>query len=191
VLLDSIKKLPIPVIKGLKDIKYYPFLVSPCVNGVRVYVENGKVYGLNGKEIVNTYIKSVLAALGTSQGAYEGIINIAGKSSTGKVKEMVNSEVSEFEKDFIFHIHDFYNGSDLGYNQRLEILLLAVKNLQNNHIAYMPQKLIYTEPQLIKYEKAINTVGYDGIIIRKFDGKYPVNGSTLDEQIIVYKPLSI
>lgn len=190
-LLDELARLSTPRIEANKDIPYYPFVVSPCINGIRVYIEDGVAYRANGSPIKNQFIQSQLLQLGEHPGVFEGVINIAYQNSTKNVRDMVNTQTSLNEVKFIFHIHDYYLTKEEPYSARLERILITVKDIKSDHIAFMPQKLIYSEPQLVKYEKVIKSAGYDGVIIRKLDGLYPIKGSSSDEQIIVYKPLSI
>jgi hypothetical protein len=191
VLLDDLDTSKIDCIADNSGITHYPFLVSPCLNGTRIYVEDGVPYDLNKKIITNKYIRDSLLCLGQYPGVFEGLLNIAQKNDTKSVRDMVRSEADMNALKFIFHIHDHYLNKEDKYNIRLERLLGIVKDNASDHIAFMPQKLIYSEPQLIKYEKVIKSVGYDGIIIRKFDGLYAMKGSPNGEQIIVYKPLSV
>ena len=188
---NSPKRFDVPSIASHHDIKFYPFLASPCIAGVRVYINNGQVFRLNGQPIKNKAIQWYISkALPLTEGTYEGVINIEKETDLNSVKSMVDSETHEKQDSFILHLHDIH-GLFITYNKRLQkILELTAKLIGKDRIAYVPQRLIYSEAQLKGYEKACSVANYEGIIIRKFDAMYP-DSNNLEEQIVVHKPLTL
>lgn len=190
-LLNNIKKHVVPRISSYADISQYPLLVSPCVPGVRVYIENGVVYGINKEPIKNKHIqKKVYEILSSNSGIFEAVINIEKSLDTSDIFTMVYTPTHEKENNFIVHIHDYFNGEEKPYNLRYADIVTMIADLDTPHIAYMPQKVIYSQLQLKKYELAVTTAGYDGVILRRFDSNYPMDGLE-DTPGIVYKKCTI
>lgn len=192
-LLDKLKRYDVPSIASHKDISYYPFLISPCITGVRVYVEDGSIYDINKEPIKNKYLQEYIKKhMALTQGVLEAIVHIEGESNLNDIRKMVDSEDYEKESKFLLQVHDYWNNIPMTYNKRLELLLKYIPQVNNDRIAFIPQRMIYSEPQLKQYEKACVASGYTaGVIIRKFDGHFLPLSDQDNDQVIVHKPLTL
>lgn len=162
---------PTPQIReSIDDLGQFPYLVSVCITGVRVFISKGKIYDLLGKPIKNKRLNELASKMNNLEDIYEGVVNLAFRQDLNEIKEVLNSYIHVRDIDLIIHIHDIQSNEE--YSKRLLKITEEIPKLKEPNIAYLPQQLIYSIPQLKKYVTAIKTNGYDGIITRPIVDTY-------------------
>jgi DNA ligase-1 len=172
-----------------KDAKLlnYPVVASPKLDGIRGMVINEVVLSSTLKPIGNKYIQE---CLGKEYNNLEGELIVGDpcdpdsfNNTTGAVRR------SSGEPDFKFYIFDNFKEPSLSYKERFlnESLRFAVLP----HIVVVEQTPIHNFEELELYEKMVLNKGYEGAMVRSFDGVYKEGRTTLREQnIFKRKPVS-
>lgn len=159
-------------IPDLKDIKY-PVLVSPKLDGIRCYTQDGKAWSRQNKLIPNRHIQEVLSGMHGDDG--ELMIK-------GPFEEVDSAIMSRDGKpDFYYAIFDHYVKPHLPFSERLKLRSPS----QAPYIAHVPH-MIAEGPEALKliWDEYVNN-GYEGAIVRDPSGKYKFGRSTLKQGLML------
>ena len=175
-----------------KHIKY-PCFVQPKLDGVRclAYKDNGIIYLMSrtGKPFIHlNHIKEALEKIDFT-GFLDGELfttkmefsNISGIIR----KQKLNKEDIQLSYNIEYHVYDTFdiNNLEIPFNERNQI----VNNFKlKKYLQYVPTYLCKTEEiMLSKYDDFVKK-GFEGIMIRNYDGLYKVKFRSND--LIKLKP---
>lgn len=154
----------------------YPIYMSPKLDGIRVIVKDGQVLSRSGKLIPNLFIQSLFKD-------YHGIDGelIVGSPVHPNVFQITTSGVMSIEgtPNIKLYAFDSWNAEG-GINERYTKLLQITKGSFTN-IEIVPQTIINSKEELLKFEEDCLQTGYEGAIIRYPDAKYKNGRSTIKE----------
>ena len=166
---------PMLGVNAPKDLStlHYPIYLSPKLDGVRAIVKDGVVYSRSGKPIPN---KNVQRMYGQYHG-YDGEL-IYGKSTDANVyNKTVSAVMTEDGPEVDFYVFDHWN-CECDYKTRYEYL----KSTTSYHTKLISQYEAYSEDDVIKYEKVMLDLGYEGVMLRNPNAMYKHGRSTVKEE---------
>lgn len=194
-IMDKVKKVLKKPMKcvALKDenldILEYPVICSPKIDGIRSVIIGGKALSSTLKPIGNEYIRQCL-----NEECYEfldGELVVGDPKNKNSFTDNTTGAVrrKKGEPDFKFYVFDSFWNKELGYEKRWLSIMHNFHKLP--HIEVLEHKYVYNKEELLQYEKEKLLEGYEGIIVRKPDGRYKEGRTTVKEQIeFKRKPLS-
>lgn len=165
----------------------YPIFVTPKIDGIRCLIVDGKAVTRNFKPQPNVHVRTTLENIFKDISvSLDGELVLANGASFNDVQ----SEIMSFdgEPKFEYHIFDLVD-SDLTepYTQRLDKLFSLYQERYSNNPKIkliFPEKIENVEA-LSAYETLCLTAGYEGVMIRRGDGKYKCGRSTLKEGVLL------
>lgn len=154
----------------------FPFYASPKIDGIRCIMHNGEGLTRKLKSIPNKYIQQLLIKHYSKLQGYDGELVV------GSNFQETSSAVMSFEgkPDFTFNIFD-----KLGpgcYPTRFYLC-----RTMPTFVKFVVQQLILDIEQLLKFETGCLTNGYEGVMLRRADGKdeYKFGRSTLNQAYLL------
>lgn len=155
----------------------YPIYMSPKLDGIRVIVKDGQVLSRSGKLIPNLFIQSLFKD-------YHGIDGelIVGSPVHPNVFQITTSGVMSIEgtPNIKLYAFDSWNAEG-GIDERYTRLLYITKGSFTANIEIVPQTIINSKEELLKFEEDCLQIGYEGAIIRYPNAKYKNGRSTVKE----------
>lgn len=155
----------------------YPIYMSPKLDGIRVIVKDGQVLSRSGKLIPNLFIQSLFKD-------YHGIDGelIVGSPVHPNVFQITTSGVMSIEgtPNIKLYAFDSWNAEG-GIDERYTRLLYITKGSFTANIEIVPQTIINSKEELLKFEEDCLQTGYEGAIIRYPNAKYKNGRSTVKE----------
>lgn len=169
---------PMLATKTTKDKIIYPVFLSPKMDGVRAYVENGVLYSRTGKPIRNRYTQALFGR--PEYEGFDGELIVGEACGEGVFKRTTSAVMSvEGEPDVFFHVFDLWN-SELGFINRSGLLLTLAKG--KDRVVFTPQKLCLNRSEVDYFEDLwVNQQGYEGLIVRSICSPYKHGRSTFVE----------
>ncbi len=152
----------------------YPVLATPKLDGIRCLMVDGVAMSRTMKPIPNQYVQEQLAGLNGLDGELmlDGDFNAV---SSGIMSR-------DGEPDFVFHVFDKWD-RDYGYGLCMEDMEWF--GTDNKRIRLLMPVQINSEEELEAYlDKCVNE-GYEGVMLRKPNGKYKFGRSTVKEGILL------
>jgi DNA ligase-1 len=173
-------------VEKVEDIKY-PCLVTPKIDGVRALKIGGVMVSRQLKPIRNEAIRDILSSL-LPEGA-DG--EICGKGTFQDVTSMVMTIKAPVQA-FQFYWFDFVmNDPTKPYSDRVKDMKAYIRE-HPDVMSHPVVKLIPLFPEVVSnveelhaYENKVLEQGFEGVMIRKVDGKYKMGRSTLREGILL------
>ncbi len=161
----------------------FPLLATFKVDGIRALVVGGKLVSRSFRPIPNDHIRHALENL-LPEGA-DGEIHIKSFYDTTSTVMSQSAEV----KSFTFYWFDWAYDLDAPYEQRA---MAMVNKRIDKKIEYpyviihklMPKR-ITSLVELQKYESYAINRGFEGLVVRRPDGKYKCGRSTLKEGLMI------
>jgi DNA ligase-1 len=146
-------------------------------------VKGGRLLSRSLKPIPNIYIQTLLSKAG-----YEGLDGelIVGSPTAKDCYTKTVSHVMAIEKhsfNFKFFVFDKHDEPGMYLDRHARLEKIVVKNSLS--IELLKQSRIDDVEQLQAYEQKIITEGYEGVILRSFEGPYKHGRSTLKEGILL------
>ena len=174
-------------VKDFSKIKY-PLLATPKLDGIRCLIINGDPVSRNFKPMPNKFIFSKLQC--RLPDGLDGELMIANNDEFNKIQSQIMS--FEGEPDFIYHVFDYVSSElEKPYEERMKELkqlhvdlVLTDPEVAHRIQLVLPQ-IINSEDELNSYEEKCLSDGYEGVMIRKPDGKYKCGRSTEREGILL------
>lgn len=161
-------------IENLEDL-HYPILATPKLDGIRCLKINGKALTRNFKPIPNTSIREAIEK-SIPYDNVDGEI-IVPNCNFNEITSIVMSE--EGNKDFEYHIFDYVkNNISIPYYERMSDLSSIV--LPEWCIRVLPF-YVDSKKHLLEYEEKCISEGYEGVMVRSYNGPYKCGRSTLRE----------
>lgn len=162
----------------------FPLIASPKLDGVRALVVDGVVLSRSLKPIPNTYVQSVLGK--PEYNGFDGELIVG--SPTDKlcynhtVSAVMSQDKAEFE--FTYYVFDLWD-SMAGYALREQQLSDLLARAHTPRIIQHTRKLMCCGEELLEYEEDVLGQGYEGLILRKIDGRYKFGRSTVKEGLLL------
>lgn len=171
-----------PMLAAPADFKLleYPLYASPKLDGIRAVVLGGRVVTRKLLDVPNRFVREQLSRL-----AYEGLDGelILGNPTDHDVYRRTNSAVMSHdgEPEFTLYTFDDHTIKSAPFYHRLDTVRRRTELFGPRIVAH-EHKRIEDEAQLLAYEAEQVAAGYEGLILRKFEGAYKYGRSTAREQ---------
>ncbi len=171
----------------------FPLYCSPKLDGLRACVIDGRLVSRSLKSFPNRHVSTLL-----SHPMFEGFDGelIAGLPTAPNAMQEATSFFMSQDKVqpftwFVFDMHDI----DAGYDVRLAELNKRLGTLRGHLDAYgmqhgikivsLPQTIINNASELAAFELTCVKAGYEGVILRKIDGRYKYGRSTVKDGLLL------
>jgi len=156
----------------------FPVVVSPKLDGLRCIIRGGVALSRNLKPFRNAHVQRMLSTL---PDCLDGEL-IVGEPNRGHVLNRTQSGIMSTGGDpaFTFHMFDHFRSPLSPFVIRLN----SLASIKHPVVKIVPHKVITSLEELLEFERATLLDGYEGIMVRKLDGKYKFGRSTLPEGIL-------
>lgn len=160
------------------DTLKYPVYVSPKLDGVRCLFDNGVALSRTLKPIPNKHIQAWALKNKEALQGRDGEL-IVGFPTSPSVYRDTTSFVMSHDKTgmFAFYVFDRWDYPDTPYSLRLEYSRLHKPYRAANLISVLAD----SKEEVLSFEQACLSEGYEGIIIRNPEGKYKYGRCTMKE----------
>lgn len=173
-----------PMLAGKFDLMKasFPYYGSVKLDGIRCLIREGKPVSRTLKDIPNDFIRGIL-----SHHALEGFDGelIVGEANDKNVYQITSSGVMSRDgcPEFTFWAFDLFGDDyeDLPFAQRFENLKYRIEQLPvelRRTIVITSQNIIEDNQDLLEIEQQILAHGYEGVMLRKPEGKYKQGRAT-------------
>ncbi len=163
----------------------FPMMASPKLDGIRAVILNGKLLSRSLKPIPNKFTKGLFE----NKEDYEGLDGelIVGsptdpkcfnKTTSGIMSELGEPEVKYYVFDQIPEYSGFMK-TDVPFKVRYKDLQDSQSLFKN--VVLVPQKMIWSLPELEEFEQKCLSEGYEGVIIKDPNSPYKYGRSTVKE----------
>ena len=166
----------------------FPMLLSPKIDGIRALSDNGKLKSRSMKLIPNAKVQSCFG-----QRAFHGLDGelVCGNPWDKNLMQQTTSAVMTHggTPNVTFHVFDYWD-SDKEFQQRLA-MAEDVEDYwsgiigEDTKLRIVPHELILSYEELLHKETQYLELGYEGVMLRRLDGIYKQNRSTLREGILL------
>lgn len=157
----------------------YPLLGSAKFDGIRALVRGGVVVSRNLKPIPNEEVQRLWG-----KKKYEGLDGelIVGDPTAKDVYRKTNSGVMTFEgkPDVTYRVFDNFQYAG-GFHRRLLAVTKFAKANANMKLVPVYHTPIRSYEALLKYEEAILELGFEGVMLRSYEGAYKEGRATPNE----------
>ena len=163
----------------------FPLLATPKIDGIRALIVDGRLVSRSLKPIPNERLRVLLESM-LPEGA-DGEISRDGDFYD--TTSFVMTKNAELNVSFKFHWFDWvYDSPDMPYSSRVSAMrkYFAVHEsaLEGVVVPLLPD-VVGNMSQLQKYERMALSKGFEGVIIRKPEGKYKYGRSTLRDALLM------
>ncbi len=153
----------------------YPCLIQPKFDGISCVAIDGVAYSRKMKPIPNKFIQNFFRE--NNLHGLDGELMIHGDFN--KVQSAVMSE--DGEPDFYYAVYDYWD-SDQPYKVRSSLYVSVVLELRQPERVKNVQSIVVSNPESVEVElQGFIDQGYEGGMLRSFDGKYKQGRSTFKE----------
>lgn len=172
----------------LSEVKY-PVYASTKLDGLRATIFKGVAYSRSLKPLPNKEIQAFVASHWQLLEGMDGEF-IVGEPTDPEVFNKSTSFVMSRDKTgepFCFHVFDLVE-QDMPFSERYKALQAIFFDSGRSiplQVQLVPQTLIRTEEELIRYEELNLKLGYEGTMLRKPTGEYKFGRSTLKSGILL------
>lgn len=159
----------------------FPVYASPKIDGIRGIVLNASVRSRTMKLLPNTYTQGRFGK--TSLESLDGEFAV-GDPWEKNVMQATASGVMRVSgtPDIRFYVFDYCCDPEKPYVERYEKLQNNVGFIENHeNVFLLKQVVIQDQAELEAYEVECLSLGYEGIMIRSFQGRYKYGRSTVRE----------
>jgi len=172
-------------VKDLDKLRY-PLYASPKIDGIRCWLhEKHRVVARSLKPIPNKRAHVLLS--GFSSRNLDGELVTLDKYGKMRSFNEIQSDIMSRNPEgryalqyLVFDITD----SDRPFRERMELLRQRIPVVPKGGfelISMVPQTLVHSVEELEKYEAAMLTAGFEGVMVRDPEGKYKSGRSTVRE----------
>lgn len=164
----------------------YPLIGSPKIDGVRVIAKEGVAYSRKMLPIPNRQVQNVFKDF--SLDGLDGEIIVGGIVDNGDDDTVFTRTTSgimtiQGKPHFKYYVFDNYIHQG-GYKSRF-IDKFSVPTEQLEVVVKHEHRLIPNVSKLIEYEEELHSLGFEGLMVRTFAGRYKNGRSTLTEGILL------
>jgi len=165
----------------------FPCFVSPKMDGVRAFVKDGILLSRSMKPIRNRHVQGLLGKAVLD--GLDGELCVGNPWDKNLMQQTTSGVMSiEGEPEFCWYVFDAWGMGGPAYRRFATLnpkhsLPNYVRNLMNDDaLAFVEQPVVNNEEELLAYEAKMLALGYEGVIVRKYDGEYKFGRSTAREQ---------
>ena len=159
----------------------FPLLGSPKLDGIRAFILNGVVMSRNMKPIPNGYVQALWGK--PELNGLDGELGCGDPTHPEFYRRTASAVMSrDGEPDVAFHLFDDFTHSG-GFNERYPRVMDRAMKLRQCHVADdrlapVRHEVISSLAELDEYETKVVGMGYEGAMLRSFDGPYKNGRST-------------
>lgn len=161
----------------------FPLYVSPKLDGVRCVIQHGVALSRKLITIPNAHVQNILGQDRFS--GLDGELTVGPPNAPDVMQQTMSAVMSRGgQPDFVYWVFDFWTAPDMPFSERLRGMQRAEKDGAIGGMLYMqllPQSLIHNAAELNAFESASLAHGYEGVMVRKVNGKYKYGRSTAKE----------
>lgn len=164
-----------------KDIKT-PCYIQPKLDGIRAILNNNKFQSRTGKffphlEHILNELKSIKYNLDGELYSY----TLPFEDISGIVrKEKLDEKYKNCIHQIIFVVYDIVLPID--YNERYNILIKMFNTKTFKYIKIINNDILYKKEEISKIHKKYVEKGYEGVILRNYEGKYDIKNRSKNLQ---------
>ena len=163
----------------------FPLLATPKIDGIRALIANGRLVSRSLKLIPNERLRVLLESM-LPEGADGEISRDGDFYDTTSFVMTKNAELDVF---FKFYWFDWvYDSPDTPYASRVSAIKKYVavnaESLEGVVVPLLPD-VVRDVSQLQKYERIALSKGFEGVIIRRPEGRYKYGRSTLRDALLI------
>jgi DNA ligase-1 len=167
----------------------FPVLVTPKIDGVRAIKLGGKLVSRSLKQIPNIAIRTLIERILPEDGIFDGELSV--DSDFQNTVSAVMSISTALPNNLKFYWFDWVQKYD--YNMPYSTRVLRIYEYMKNNkelrklkiiIPLIPAQVDNTE-ELSLFEKASIRKGYEGVVIRSYEGRYKCGRSTIREGLMI------
>lgn len=179
---------PMRGVKVTKPLTDFPYLASPKIDGMRMWVKDGIVLSKTGKPIPNRMVQRLFGHLEGADG--EGTVGPA--HSEGPDDDVFDRSRGpimrkDCDADFQFWIFDRWDMPDRSAQERY---LLTLKFTGEVGVTIVHQRRAINQGEVDRYLEEYLDDGYEGAMLRRADGIYKYGQSTENEgYLLKLKPM--
>lgn len=161
----------------------FPLFASAKLDGYRCAIVDGRAMSRKMIPIPNLFVQKWAAENAAALEGLDGELIVgepfgndvfARSGAVGKISD---------EPDFTFYVFECWNQPQMTASDRYEYLKSKVVQLPRCKL--VTQQLIESVDQLVKLNEGTLAQGYEGLILKKLDGKYKNGRSTLNEGLLM------
>ena len=166
---EELKKLP------------YPMLLSPKIDGIRALVVGGRLLSRSMKPIPNEWTQALFGR--PELEGLDGELVVGNPWDKNLMQQTTSGVMSKAGvPDVTYHIFDKWNESG-GFKDRFNQALITGTRA---HLIYgVRHEYVVSYEELVVLEQQYLMNGYEGVMLRRPDGPYKQNRSTLREGILI------
>jgi len=155
---------------------------SPKIDGIRCVVHEGKALARSLKPIPNKYIQSVLRLLPPLDG--ELLLRYKGKPVP--FEDVTSAVMSQDgEPDFIYWVFDITSRPNMPFVERYAHARVIVRDHDPHHIKILDHIAVTGPRELKAIYATFSDAGYEGMMIRRPEGRYKYGTATRREEFLV------
>lgn len=164
----------------------YPLCVTPKYDGIRCLIRDGVALSNTLKPIPNQFVQQWAEDNASLLNGADGEL-VVGPHDAGVFKRTMSGIMSkDGEPDFTFYAFDCWDFPESSYVSRLNILS------QTLDTGYKPERTTvvhphyaYTMQDLAELEAMFLDEGYEGVMVRKPEGRYKYGRSSVKECLLL------
>lgn len=161
----------------------HSFLLSPKIDGIRALVVNGQLVSRTMKPIRNYHTQSLFG-----RPELEGLDGelVVGNPWDKNLMQQTSSGVMSYDgrPDVRYHVFDTWDSSAV-FHHRLDWVRKLTTSAGWTTVEYVNHTIAHSYEYLMKMEEQYLSQGYEGVMLRRLDGPYKQNRSTLKEAYLV------
>lgn len=161
----------------------FPMLLSPKIDGIRALVRNGQLVGRSMKPIPNLHTQALFGR--DELEGLDGELVVGNPWDSNLMQNTMSGVMSRGGKPKVsFHVFDKWDMPG-GFFFRFDEALRLSEMHQDIGVRFVEHILVGSYKELLDNERQYLVQGYEGIMLRKPNGLYKQNRSTLREGILL------
>jgi DNA ligase-1 len=175
-----------PMLAGKFDpeVNKPPFAVQPKIDGFRCIVSDGVGYSRTLRPLPNRHIQEFISDHKEWLEGFDGELTV-GDPKNPKVFSNTGIMAADGKPDFVFTIFDLWNQPNTTYKERLDLLMGIFPDVGVGHIRLVDTIPVESFEAFETAEAQFVADGYEGAIVRKWNGLYKPNRSTTKEGLLL------
>lgn len=158
----------------------YPLLASPKIDGVRAIVVKGVVLSRTLTPIPNQFVQFTFGR--SIYNGMDGELIVGDARSHHAYRETTSGVMSQNgSPEVTFNVFDDFTSPWMAFHERLLGLQRRLRKSSGLRVRTVAHVEMRKPVQLLKYEQMALDEGYEGIMLRSWDGVYKFGRSTVKE----------
>ena len=169
----------------------FPVYASPKLNGVRCIVDNGVALSRSKKPLPNLFIQKWAQDNAKELQGLDGEIIVGSETASDALNQTTSGVMRiKGEPDFTFWVFDIVDANNT-FGQRYNTLLATFMTVHIPKTKMVKQTQIHFKEQLKLYEKINLDKGYEGTMLKSFDGPYKFGRSSVKQGYLLKRKLFV